>query len=83
MHERDRRIREATETGDISEANSALGADEVVVIEGALDLASKTLKEIMLPIKNVFMLVSVWRVEQRYLEDGSLHCLIARGVEPE
>lgn len=34
----------------------ALEADEVVVIEGALDLAEKTVCNVMVPIKDVFML---------------------------
>eukprot|EP01054_Gregarina_sp_Poly1_P011372 Gregarina_sp_Poly_1__11371@NODE_961_length_5544_cov_76_439109_g681_i0_p1_GENE_NODE_961_length_5544_cov_76_439109_g681_i0NODE_961_length_5544_cov_76_439109_g681_i0_p1_ORF_typecomplete_len796_score84_16DUF21/PF01595_20/4_1e38CBS/PF00571_28/1_1e04CBS/PF00571_28/0_012CBS/PF00571_28/1_8e04DUF4337/PF14235_6/1_2DUF4337/PF14235_6/7_8e02_NODE_961_length_5544_cov_76_439109_g681_i03362723 len=39
-----------------SELSSALGADEVVVIEGALDLATKMLEDIMVPIDEVYML---------------------------
>lgn len=38
---------------------AALGDDEVVVIEGALDLATKTVGEIMVPIEGVYMLVNV------------------------
>eukprot|EP01053_Blabericola_migrator_P008395 Blabericola_migrator_1__8394@NODE_436_length_8493_cov_87_644434_g342_i0_p1_GENE_NODE_436_length_8493_cov_87_644434_g342_i0NODE_436_length_8493_cov_87_644434_g342_i0_p1_ORF_typecomplete_len754_score127_42DUF21/PF01595_20/6_3e38CBS/PF00571_28/5CBS/PF00571_28/0_4_NODE_436_length_8493_cov_87_644434_g342_i036605921 len=39
-----------------SEMSSALGADEVIIIEGALDLATKMVSDIMVPIEDVYML---------------------------
>lgn len=42
--------------------DSALGADEVVVIEGALDMAKKTTEGIVVKMDQVYMLVSLLTV---------------------
>eukprot|EP00922_Rhytidocystis_sp_ex-Travisia-forbesii_P064066 GHVS01095262.1.p1 GENE.GHVS01095262.1~~GHVS01095262.1.p1 ORF type:complete len:950 (+),score=201.49 GHVS01095262.1:219-2852(+) len=40
----------------VSDVSSGLGADEVVVIQGALDMAQKSLAEIMVPLDEIYML---------------------------
>ncbi|EZG56066.1 putative transmembrane protein [Gregarina niphandrodes] len=57
-----------------SNGGSALCADEVVVIEGALDLASKCAQQVMVPIDDVFMLEETQPLTVALRQD-----LLARG----
>lgn len=61
LHQREKRTQlvegpNNTQNASINELDSALGADEVVIIEGALDLAKKTTEGIMVKMENVYML---------------------------
>eukprot|EP01056_Protomagalhaensia_sp_Gyna25_P005147 Protomagalhaensia_sp_Gyna_25__5146@NODE_602_length_3032_cov_20_299365_g465_i0_p1_GENE_NODE_602_length_3032_cov_20_299365_g465_i0NODE_602_length_3032_cov_20_299365_g465_i0_p1_ORF_typecomplete_len681_score106_53DUF21/PF01595_20/1_4e38CBS/PF00571_28/71CBS/PF00571_28/0_00089PRK/PF00485_18/0_13_NODE_602_length_3032_cov_20_299365_g465_i0342076 len=60
IHQRERRggqeERNSQKEITSSDIESALGADEVVIIEGALDLANKMVEDVMVPMIDVYML---------------------------
>eukprot|EP00918_Siedleckia_nematoides_P016607 GHVU01035701.1.p1 GENE.GHVU01035701.1~~GHVU01035701.1.p1 ORF type:complete len:292 (+),score=57.03 GHVU01035701.1:531-1406(+) len=56
MHRRETSCKSVAGGDSAADTEQRLGSDEVVVIEGALDMANKTLGQIMVPVEKTFML---------------------------